>query len=275
MNLNRKIIGILLGLLLLAGCSSPGNSSTQGPPDTQQPNITSVPTSTEILPTPSETPSPSPTGTCANLYYPVREGVTWFYKSTGSAAGDYSFIDTITSARADGFTLTSEFNNLTRTQEWACKSEGLVALQLGGTSAATLNTQDMQMNLTVNNVSGVTYPSQINAGDQWEHGLDFTGKVDIAGQSGEAEGNAKTNFTALGIENMTVPVGTFDAMKVQVDSVIKITARFQGVTVPVEISGSYTYWLARDIGWIKASGTSDFGGQTLSETIELQSYNIP
>jgi hypothetical protein len=273
MNLNKKCISMILALLLTAGCSSPGNTPTQQPINTEQPAITSAPTNTEVLPTPSETQSA--VGTCANAYYPVREGSTWFYKSTGSAAGEYSFTDTITSVGEDGFTLTSQFGDLTRTQEWACKPEGLVALQLGGTSAATLNTENMKMDLTVNNVSGVTYPRQINAGDKWEHSLDFTGKVNISGQSGEAQGNAKTNFTALGIESVTVPVGTFDAMKVQVDSVVKITAKFAGVAVPVEISGSYTYWFVQDVGWVKASGSSTFSGQTFSETIELQSYNIP
>ena len=271
MKLNKKTISLLLAWLLIAGCSSPGNSPTQQPISTQQPNTTATPVNTETLPAPSEAAA----GACANPYYPVREGATWSYQSTGSATGDYRFTDTVTSVREDGFTLTSQFGGLTRTQEWACKPEGLAALQLGGTSTATLNTQGMQMELAAKNVSGVTYPSQINPGDQWEHNLDFGGKVNVAGRSGEAEGSAKMNFTALGNESATVPAGTFDALKVQVDSVITITATFQGVAVPVEISGTYTYWLARDIGWIKATGSSSISGQTVSETIELQSYNIP
>jgi len=71
-------------------------------------------------------------GVCANDYYPVREGATWSYKSTGSMAGDYSFTDTITSVQDNGFTLTSQFGSLTRTQEWACDEDGLKALELGG-----------------------------------------------------------------------------------------------------------------------------------------------
>ena len=111
----------------------------------------------------------------------MREGATWSYASTGGPAGAYNFTDTITSVRPDGFTLSTQFDDLTRTQEWACQPEGMVALQLGGPSAATLSAQDMQLNLEVNNVSGVTFPSQINVGDQWQHSLDFDGNMTVAG----------------------------------------------------------------------------------------------
>src|SRR5512140_775170 len=83
------------------------------------------------------------TGPCANDYYPVVQGATWTYKSTGSPAGDYESTDTISSVKSDGFTLTSKFGDQTRTQDWNCTEQGLVALQLGGPAMATLNSQDM------------------------------------------------------------------------------------------------------------------------------------
>lgn len=277
MKVNRKIklLGLLLALLFVTACASPGNDSTQQPIETVEPNFTDQAGDTEAAPTATETPSSSSTSLCSHTYYPVREGATWTYKSTGSTAGEYSFTDTITSVRADGFTLTSQFGELTRTQEWSCAQAGLVALQLGGTSAATLNTQDMQLNLEVKDVSGVTFPREITVGDQWQHNMDFEGQMDIAAQSGEATGSAQTSFTALGNESVTVPAGTFEAMKIQVDSTLTINVAFQGLSVPVTIGGTYTYWFVQDTGWVKASGTADFGGQSFTETIELQSYNIP
>jgi hypothetical protein len=266
---HRKLLSLLLILLLVTACSSPGSSSTQEQIKTAQPG------ETEAVATPTETPTTSETSLCANTYYPVREGATWAYKSTGSPAGDYTFTDTITSVRDDGFTLTSQFGALTRTQEWGCEHEGLVALQLGGASAATLNNENMDLNLVVDEVNGVTYPSQINAGDQWQHNLSFAGEMNFSGQTGEATGNVQANFTALGKESVTVPAGTFDAMKIQLDSDLNINAKFTGISVPVTISSTYTYWLAEGVGWVKASGTGEFGGQSFSETIELQSYNIP
>ena len=274
----KLIVSFLLMIIFLAACSSPAAPSPTEIQviETQAPQATS----TELATEPPATSEASPTsavraGLCANTYYPVHEGSTWSYKSTGGPTGEYSFTDTITAVRADGFTLSSQFGSLTRTQEWACKPEGLVALQLGGPSAATLSSENMQLNLEVNNVSGVTFPNTINVGDQWQHNLDFEGKMTVANQEGSATGNALTSFHALGNESVTVPAGTFDALKIQVDTTLDFNVSIQGVFVPVKFSGSYNYWFVKDVGWVKASGTGSISGTSFSETIELQSYNIP
>jgi hypothetical protein len=203
------------------------------------------------------------------------EGATWTYQSTGGPVGGYGFTDTVTSVRGDGFTLTSQFDDLTRTQEWGCSGEGLVALQLGGTSAATLNSQEMQVNLDVSNVSGISLPATIEPGSTWQHALAFTGNMVVGGQEIDATGSAQSSFTAVGMESVTVPAGTFEAMKVRVDSTINITGVFQGVSVPITITTPYDYWFAPGVGWVKASGTGDVAGESFTETIELQAYNIP
>jgi hypothetical protein len=269
----KSIFSLLLMILIVTACSS----ATDTPPVEPQP--------TETLQIPATEPATEPPATseggavgeglCANAYYPVREGSTWSYKSTGGPAGEYSFTDTITSVREDGFTLSSQFGDLTRTQEWSCTPEGLVALQLGGAPAATLNSQNMQLNLEMKNVSGVTFPSEINVGDQWQHNLDFEGNMTVANQEGAATGNAQTNFNALGNESVTVPAGTFDALKIQIDTALNINVSAQGISVPVTFTGSYTYWFVQGVGWVKASGTGSVAGTSFSETIELQSYSIP
>ena len=272
----RTILSLLLVMVFVTACSLPGNETpTPTLLVTEEPQATATELATEPPVTQEGSGMPvAGEGLCANAYYPVREGATWSYKSTSGPAGDFSFTDTITSVRENGFTLTSQFDDVTRTQEWACEPEGLVALQLGGPSAATITTQDVQLNLTVNNVSGVTFPSEIITGDVWQHMLEFEGDLDIAGTLAEATGAAESNFSALGTESVTVPAGTFDAMKVEVDSTITINATFQGISMPVAFSGTYTFWFAQGVGWVKASGTGEVIGTSFTETIELQSYNI-
>jgi hypothetical protein len=218
---------------------------------------------------------PAGGGLCANAYYPVRQGATWNYTSRGGPAGEYSFADTITAVHEDGFTLSTQIGDLTRTQEWTCSAEGLAALQLGGAPAAMLNAQNVQMNLNVTNASGVTFPSQINAGDQWQQNVDFTGNVTMMNEEAEAEGNAQMNFNAVGTESVTVPAGTFEALKVETNVTLNISASFAGITLPVTFSGDYTYWFAQGVGWVKATGTGNVLGNSFTETTELQSYNIP
>lgn len=273
----KSILSLLLIIIFLTACSSPSNQSpTENQAiETQAPQTTATELVTEPPATSEGGGTPAGEGVCTNPYYPVREGATWSYKSTGGPTGEYTFTDTITSVRADGFTLSSQFGELTRTQEWACKPEGLVALQLGGPSAATLSSENMQLNLEVKNVSGVTFPSEINVGDQWQHNLDLEGKMTVANQEGSATGNAQSSFNALGNESVTVPAGTFDGLKIQIDTTLNINVSVQGVSVPVTFSGSYTYWFVKDVGWVKASGTGSVSGTSFSETIALQSYNIP
>jgi hypothetical protein len=274
------MIGVLLILIFLVACSPPPSFPTVEPQVTETQASSTDPTGTVAAPTATlegAQPNPPADGgsVCAIAYYPVRQGASWNYKSNGGPAGEYSFTDTITAVREDGFTLSTQIGDLTRTQEWTCSAEGLTALQLGGAPAAMLNAQNAQVNLNVTNVTGVTFPSQINVGDQWQQNLDFTGNVTMMNEKAEAEGTAQMNFNAVGTESVTVPAGTFEALKVETNITLNISASFAGITLPVTFSGDYTYWFAQDVGWVKATGSGNVLGNSFGETTELQSYSVP
>jgi hypothetical protein len=272
----KPLISVLLVLIFLVACSPlPSIDIPTIEPQLTQTQVSQATTTTEPATQPPGASESAAASLCTNAYYPVREGATWTYRSTGGPAGEYSFADTITSVRDDGFTLSTQIGDLTRSQEWTCTAEGLTALQLGGAPAAMLNAQNIQMNLNVGNGTGVTFPSQINAGDQWQQNLDFSGNVTMMNEQADAEGNAQMNFNAVGTESVTVPAGTFEALKVEADVTLKINASYQGITLPVTFSGDYTYWFAQDVGWVKATGTGNVFGTSFSETTELQSYNLP
>jgi len=224
---------------------------------------------------PTEEPPITEAGLCTNAYYPVREGATWGYQGTSTATEDYAFTNTITSTRSDGFTVTVEFDNLTLTQEWACTPDGILALEMGGGGAGTLRTDNINLVVDTQNASGITYPNEILPGDTWEHTLDFTGTMDISGTPAEASGDTTYDYTAIEVESVTVPAGTFDAMKVEVVTTINIKAVFQGTEVPVTVTSTATNWYAQGVGWVKSISTSDMAGITSTDTVELQSYSIP
>ncbi len=260
-------ISALLIIIFLAACSAP-----QVPPTSTQPIETATVSVTETLGT--STPAAGQ-GLCTNIYYPVRQGATWTYKSTGGPAGEYSFTDTINAVRADGFTLSTQIGDLTRTQEWTCTAEGLAALQLGGAPAAMLNSQNIELNLDISNATGLTFPSQISPGSQWQQNMDVTGNVTAFNEQAEATGSVQMSFNAVGNESVTVPAGTFEALKVEVDVALNVNATYEGLTLPVSFTGDYTYWFAPNVGWVKASGTGNVLGNSFTDTTELQSYNIP
>jgi hypothetical protein len=272
----RTLIGVSLIIIFLVACSPSPNlpTATLQVTETQAPPAETTQTATAPATLEGNTPVAG-AGLCASTHYPVRQGATWTYKSTGGPAGEYSFTDTITAVREDGFTLSTQIGDLTRAQEWSCSAEGLAALQLGGAPAAMLNAQNIQMNLNVTNGNGVTFPSQITAGDQWQQNLDFTGNVSMMNEEADATGTAQMNFNAVGSESVTVPAGTFEALKVEADVTLNINATYEGITLPVSFSGDYTYWFAPGVGWVKATGTGNALGNSFTETTELQSYNIP
>ena len=251
-NIGRKIFVTLCMFILLTACGSRPAGSNVSPGG-----------------------SVAVEGACANEYYPVVQGAAWTYESVGSPAGKYVFTDTVSAVQNDGFTLTSKYGDLIRTQEWGCQEQGLVALQLGGPATATLGSQDMDFTFDVKNVEGVTYPTSMLPGEEWMHALEFESKMNIANEPAAAIGNAQTQFMAFGQESITVPAGTFQALRVQVDTNITFTIQVQGISVPVSFSGSYTYWFARGVGWVKAQGEGNITGTSFTETIELQDYRIP
>lgn len=222
-------------------------------------------------------PPPAASGPCVNPYYPAVQGATWTYVNTGRSSGAITYTDTITSVRADGFTVSTQFNELVQTQEWACTPEGLAALGLGGAgSAAALSSSGMDAEFTTSNVQGVTIPANLQPGAQWTNSFDIQGVMTIAeGQTAEASGSVSLAAQALGLESVSVPAGTFNAMKIELHTTFSITATFQGIGIPVSISGVSTLWYAPGVGMVKSTDSGEFSGSSYTSTTELQSYSIP
>lgn len=266
----------LLTILIFAACSNTSTATTTSTNVSATETAAITETESPVIPlTPTTASTAVNTTLCAHQYYPVRPGATWTYQSTGSPASNHRFTDAITSVREDGFTLTSEYEKFTRTQEWACSAEGLSALELGGPLVAALQSQSIQLDLELTNAGGITFPHDIAAGDTWQQALDFAGDITIAGEPGTASGTAQANFSALGLERIAVPAGDFDAMKIQADTVVELNVTYEGLVVPVTYTASYTYWFAPDVGWVKATGNVNLAELSFSENIELLSYSIP
>lgn len=201
----------------------------------------------------------------------------WTYASTGSPSGDFTYTDTISEVRADGFTLSTRFTDLTRVQEWVCEPGGLKALEMGGTgAAASISTQGTTAEFDSSDVTGFSLPKEITPGMQWQYSLKMTGITAMPGdQNAQSSGTYNLTMQEMGKETVTTPAGTFEAVKFQATSLMQLTADFQGVQLPVTMNSSSLIWYAPDVGFIKSIENSDFGGTPYTSTTELQTYNIP
>jgi hypothetical protein len=213
---------------------------------------------------------------CDNSLYPSAQGATWVYTSIGAPGGAFIYANSITQKWEDGFTLTTQFANQTLTQEWACLPDGLVTQQLSGGSTAEISMQDMTTHLKTSEVNGESIPKNITPGMQWQYSLHLQGSIVMPDNlQASAEGIYSTTMQEAGREIVTVPAGTFEAVKIKSNSTVDITSSFAGANLPIKFNGAALTWYAPGVGYVKMIESGDFGGQMYSVTTELQSYNIP
>lgn len=234
---------------------------------------TSTPTATPVPPT----YTPRAEGLCSNSLSPVKLGATWTYAvNTSATTSPSGFSTTITDVRPDGFSTATKTGDVTVNQAWACKPEGLLALSMGaGQSLLDLNLQGVKLDLVTSNPTGVTLPADVQPGQQWLYGLDLAGKLTQGNLEAKVTGSVSTPMQAIGTETITVPAGTFNAIKIQATSTFKMTADFNGLSLPITSVLTSTFWFAPGVGWVQSVSSGELVGATMSATIKLQSYSIP
>ena len=94
-------------------------------------------------------------------------------------------------------------------------------------------------------------------------------------QQAQSSGVYSVAIQEMGRETITVPAGTFEAVKIQSNSTIDISTSFEGIEVPVKFNGTTISWYVPGIGFVKSVENGDFGGTAFAATTELQSYSIP
>ncbi len=242
---------ILLSILALTACNLPERQ------------ISGVATPT----TPSITipaPSPTPVSVCANPYFPSTLGDTWEYSGNNTALGTYTRTDTVSQSSADAFRVDSTLAGISYSVNYSCSSAGLTASDpVQQYAGAFLSDPNAPLNVKLSSVSGITLPAKITPGDTWQQTADFS----ATSPQLNASGTIAIDYAAVGYENVTVPYGTFDALRVDVTIRILVT--------PLKIeAGSYTAstWLVQDIGMVKSEGTSHVTGIDFSDSMQLARF---
>jgi hypothetical protein len=230
--------------------------------------------------TPQEDPTPVPTpdkgaiseGGCTNRYIPVVLNANWMYQSTGSPRGEHTLTETLSDVRADGFTITTDYGSATKAFDWSCMPEGLRVFGSGNNPAQGLSVDanQWQLDVTIKSAEGVTLLAKANPGDSWNERYEFEMSGDIAGNAIVSSGVASSTYEFLGEESITVPAGTFQAIKIR--SVTKEDIQTAAAGPGATVSNEYQtiFWFVEGVGRVKSETTGSY-----TETIELESYSIP
>ena len=211
---------------------------------------------------------PTETGNCKNKYLPVIAGTTWNYTVTGPTTD--TFTRSITSASKNGFTDQDVFGSgVTRKGDWNCGEDGSITSLAVGDSAS-VQTEDVSLELQTDAFLGRSLPGEINAGDSWQHSATLEGKL-TGDESIPTSTLVNSQCTAAGVESVTVPAGTFDAIRVDCQVKMDTTVSFPEFPVNTSMSLSGTSWYAEGVGMVKSTTT----GGGMDSTTELTSYSIP
>jgi hypothetical protein len=197
-------------------------------------------------------------------------GATWNYKMTGSTSD--TFARSIAAADEGGFTDQDVFaSGVTRQGKWNCENGTLTALNPSNGGSASVNAENVSVDFQTTAQSGVTLPAAINAGDAWEQALTLEGTETVSDMQIPAKNEFTNSCRAVGMESVSVEAGTFDAMRVDCVTVMKITITMQEMPVETTLTLNGGNWYVEGVGMVKSTST----GEGLDSTIELTSFNIP
>jgi len=242
---------VLLALIpvLAGGCSAPTPGPTPAPPETTATSLFGnvEVTGTEHAPTEAGIGQVPLEDECKNPFYPVHHGAWSMYNlSDGSRPAH-----TMSAGGDNTFTITVQSDNSTFTMEGQCTEQGIILLDIPGVPA-TYSDGSGSSEPAAQNVEGVTLPHDVQAGDAWSQTISLFG--------GNLTATIETTYTAIGFESITVPAGTFYALKVEQNGSLNMGG---------QLSSTHAFfWYAQDIGVVK----SVVDGAPASE---LLAYNFP
>ncbi|RCK74792.1 MAG: hypothetical protein ANABAC_1509 [Anaerolineae bacterium] len=227
----RKISFFVFLIFLIAGCrlSNSIPTATVSPPQTAPSDPTQSPT--------QEVPAPQNSGAslpdfCGNPYYPVIEGSLYEYRLSSGETIVRTFEVDETSQK---FTISVSGAGTEAKIEGQCTSEGIVIMESPG-STTTTSDEEGSSTIMTQSSSGVSLPNDLAPGKQWSQTISIT--------SDAGESLIQMDYQAVGLEEVTVPAGTFTALKIVQNGYV--TVFDQQVAMEGLVS-----WYVKDLGLVK------------------------
>ena len=193
-----------------------------------------------------------------NPWYPTVAGATWTY----SMAGD-TFTQSIVEVSADSMTVRMEMPGQEPFEvSYGCGPDGILS---AGFFDGIMEGVEFEMV----SMEGTTFPNDLTAGTQWDSEIVMSMEMVVEGMSVDSLTTVTTDSSAVGLESVTVPAGTFDAMRINQASDITMEMVMMGMSVPLPaVSSASDTWLAEGVGMVLI--VDQDGTRT-----ELISYSVP
>ncbi len=253
--------------------TAPATGQTTSTPAAASPTAPASAGATAVIPVTGASPTPGPSEACTNAYFPLSAAASWTYASSGGALGDFNDVRTLSNFSDTGFTTQDAITpgDLTLPVKWNCSGGNLTPLA-AGLGNGTISVAGLTLQVASANASGFAIPADFTSGSQWAESLRMLGSMLRNGvNNGSAQATAQINCSAGGSESITVPAGTFDAVKVTCHT--EVTVNSTATTLnnnAITLNGDETSWYAKGVGLIKSIKTGVGGTQTIT----LMKYSL-
>lgn len=216
---------------------------------------------------------------CEHPYYPLRPGYEIVFRNTSHSPIDgtpqtsnYSW--KVTGATADTVELAVHFDaeDITSTQTLKCRDGALEAsayVDLNGGAGR------QSYHLETRNASGTYLPSDLRVGSEWTQSFDIIMRPSAGTDPvlGTIEGTVTIHRQALAEESVTVPAGTYTALKVE----SRTSLNFGSIAGVLDASAgavdvvSHEWWV-KNVGLVKTQATI---GGSLTGLSEAERITLP
>ncbi|MCC7357332.1 hypothetical protein IT408_02380 [Candidatus Uhrbacteria bacterium] len=250
---------VISSLLLGVGCQprEQNTNTTQPQSNTQQPNI---PIQTQ--------PVEANAGNCDNPYFPLRPGTKMSYK-THAAGRNSSFTWESRELTADNVSLLYTFDGgLLLHSDFSCTSDGLIAQSYLDMNSAMTGSV---IKTKTTSSTGTYLPKDLAIGKTWESAYE----VETENENPEAARlGMKVSHMTLTIQNkvlseesVTVPAGTFTALKVESKNVMKL--KLSPTMPPIDNTFTSFSYYVRGKGLVKSTTEGKNGVNSDLEATEI------
>lgn len=255
-----KVKLVILFALIWSACSLPTTPSSNERQSTESKQS-------------AQTSSKQGAGQCQNAYLPVVQGASWKYENKTESGDSSVQTETITRVRENGFDTKMDFGSgVTVERSWECRNDGLVHLDANKNITGSL--KGIQVEGKVESVSGVTIPADLKPGQTWDQKIVYVGTGTSSAKKLTNRGTLSSSCRAVGFEQVQVPAGTFEALKVECsmkyEMNIELDKRFTN-PVPTSFDSQDTHWMVAGVGIVKSKSKTDI----YNSEMNLLSYNIP
>jgi len=257
MNQNRVRASLILCALIFAGAGC------------QRPS-TGVSTPSATAPTSARASSG-----CDHPYYPLKPGYEVAYQSSyNNNQGGYTI--RVSPAEGNAVKLKLNFNQGTTSEQTiSCADGNLKAMGYVDLASAM---ESRKATVETKNVEGYLLPKDMKVGSDWNAAFDVVMKMNIPEMERAGLGNIEGRITfhrkVIAEETVTVPAGTFQALKVEAETNIDTHAPGvpDGPTATVPSIKTVEWWV-KGKGMVKSvTPTSGLGN---SITVEASRIVVP